>query len=172
MIHDELARSTGHTTTVADITVATVAVRPVVGFLLGLVFLAVTLGSSAAAAQGLPVCSWPMETTGTGPSNIAYPDTNATYWTMPFDASRWKELIITGTYPEARFMSFITYDAKGAAVDSLVDVAINPDRHSTNPFTPRPSGRREQTEGIPSGRRTPSRSAETGRRQKAAITSA
>jgi len=88
MIHYELARSTGHTTTVADNAVATVAVRPVVGFLLGLVFLGVTLSTSAAAAQGIPACSWPLETTGTGPTNVAYPDTDATYWTMPFDASR------------------------------------------------------------------------------------
>ena len=88
MMHYELARSTGRTATVADSTVATVAVHPVVGFLLGLVFLAVTLGPSAAAAQGLPVCSWPLETTGTGPSNVAYPDTDATYWTMPFDTKR------------------------------------------------------------------------------------
>ena len=150
MIHYELARSTGHTTTVADNAVATVAVRPVVGFLLGLVFLGVTLSTSAAAAQGIPACSWPLETTGTGPTNVAYPDTDATYLPMPFDASRWKKLIITGTYPEARFMSFITYDAKGAAVDSLVDVAINPDRHSKNPFRRGRAGdghRREHTFG-------------------------
>jgi hypothetical protein len=55
---------------------------------------------------------------------------------MSFDASRWRTLIIKGTYPEARFMSFITYDTKAAVVDSLVDFAIKPDRHSTNPFTP------------------------------------
>ena len=140
MISCELARSAGRTTTVADITEATVAVRPVVGLLLGLLFLVVTLSPSAAVAQGLPVCSWPLETTGTGATNIAYPDTDATYWTMPFDASRWRALIITGTYPAARFLSFVTYDAKGAAVDSLVDVAIKPDLHSKNPFRPGQAG--------------------------------
>jgi hypothetical protein len=46
----ELVRSTGCTATVADITEATVTVRPVVGFLLGLVFPAATLGPSAARA--------------------------------------------------------------------------------------------------------------------------
>ena len=86
-------------------TLAMLAVGSVIGFLLGLVYLAVMLGPGAAAAQGVPVCSWPLETTGTGPSNVAYPDTNATYWTMPFDSNRWKELVITGAYPEARFFS-------------------------------------------------------------------
>ena len=145
------------------------AVRPVVGFLLGLVLLAATLGASAAAAQGLPVCSWPIETTGTGPSNIAYPDTNATYWTMPFDASRWQALIIKGTYPEARFMSFVTYDAKEAVVDSLVDSPSSPiaTARTRSGRAGRATGAHR---GIPLGRRTPSRSAETGRRQKAAIT--
>ena len=75
MIHYELTRSTGHTTTVADSPVTTVAGRSVVGFWLGLVLLAVTLGPSVAAAQGLPVCSWPLETTGTGRTNVFFPDT-------------------------------------------------------------------------------------------------
>jgi hypothetical protein len=108
-------RSTGRTAMGTDITVATVAVRPGGGFWLGLALLAATWGTSVAVAQGLPVCSWPIETTGTGFSNIAYPDINATYWTMPFDASRWQALRITGTYPEGRFMSFMTYDARGGS---------------------------------------------------------
>jgi len=59
----------------------------------------------SAVAQVLPVCSWPLESTGSGITNVAYPDTNATYWTMPFDSVRWKSIIITGQYPEARFFS-------------------------------------------------------------------
>jgi hypothetical protein len=72
--------------------------------------------------------------------NVAYPDTDATYWTIPFDTSCWQALIITGTYPAARFLCFVTYDAQGAAVDSLVDFAIKPDLHSVNPFTPGQAG--------------------------------
>ena len=90
-----------------------------------------------AAAQALPVCSWPLETTGQGITNVAYPDTNATYWTMPFDSTRWKSIIITGRYPQARFFSFVSYDAKGSVVadhGSLNDVDINPDTGDTNPF--------------------------------------
>jgi hypothetical protein len=91
---------------------------------------------AARALPSLPSCSWPIETTGTGLSNVAYPDTDATYWTMPFDTSRWKALVIAGTYPEARFFSFTSYDTKGSLVDGIVDVDIKPDRHSRNPFKP------------------------------------
>ena len=91
---------------------------------------------AALAVPSVPSCSWPMETTGTGASNVAYPDTDATYWTMPFDSSKWRSLSIAGTYPEARFFSFTTYDAKGALVDGIVDVDIKPDPGSRNPFNP------------------------------------
>jgi hypothetical protein len=90
-----------------------------------------------AAAQALPVCSWPLETTGKGVSNVAYPDTNATYWTMPFDSARWESIVITGTYPQARFFSIVSYNASGSVVEdqgSLNDVDINPDPGYTNPF--------------------------------------
>ncbi|HSU30829.1 MAG TPA: hypothetical protein VLJ11_06310 [Bryobacteraceae bacterium] len=92
---------------------------------------------SSSTAQALPVCSWPLETTGSGISNVAYPDTNATYWTMPFDSARWQSIVITGVYPQARFFSFVSYDAKGSVVEdhsALNDVDINPDAGSTNPF--------------------------------------
>jgi hypothetical protein len=93
---------------------------------------------SPAVAQDLPACSWPLETTGSGITNVAYPDTNATYWTMPFDANRWKTVTVTGTYPESRFFSFVSYVAKGAVADggdaAVNDVDINPDAGSTNPF--------------------------------------
>jgi len=41
------------------------AIRFTVGLLLGLVLFAATLGPSAALAEALPTCSWPLETTGT-----------------------------------------------------------------------------------------------------------
>ena len=87
-----------------------------------------------ATAQSFP-CSWPVETTGTGITNVAYPDTNSTYWTMPFDSTRWKMIIISGTYPEARYFSFIPY-SHGAVVSNqaLNDVDIDPAQGSTNPF--------------------------------------
>jgi hypothetical protein len=33
-----------------------------------------------------PVCSWAFESNGRGITNIATPDTHATYWVMPFDS--------------------------------------------------------------------------------------
>jgi hypothetical protein len=90
----------------------------------------------SAAAVDVPSCSWPLETTGMGLTNVAYPDTSATYWTMPFDADRWTEIVITGMYPEARFFSFTTYDATGNAFDSIVDVDIQANVGSCNPFKP------------------------------------
>jgi hypothetical protein len=104
---------------------------------------AMTLGNVATSAQALP-CSWPLETTGSGISNVAYPDTNATYWTMPFNSERWQSIVIKGTYPQARFFSFISYVAKGSVVDndngSLIDKDIRPDDGSTNPFVTTENG--------------------------------
>ena len=100
----------------------------------------------SASAQLLPPCSWPLKTDGTGITNVAYPDTNATYWTMPFDATRWKSIVITGTYPRARFFSFVSYVANGSVVSdngSLIDKDINPDSGNSNPF------RRGAIEGEP-----------------------
>jgi hypothetical protein len=100
-------------------------------------FAGIALMHSSISAQVLPVCSWPLETTGSGITNVAYPDTNATYWTMPFDSDRWHSIVIKGTYAKARFFSFVSYVAQGSVVannGSLNDVDIDPDPGSTNPF--------------------------------------
>jgi len=46
---------------------------------------------------------------------------------MPFDSTRWKLIVISGTYPEARYFSFIAY-SRGTVVNNqaLNDVAIDP----------------------------------------------
>jgi len=89
---------------------------------------------SKAAAPLLPVCSWPFEVTGQGLTNVATPDTNATYWVMPLDTSQWQALVVHGQYPEARFFNVSTYTATGALVDTMIDADIIPDPGSTNPF--------------------------------------
>ncbi len=103
---------------------------------------AVAVLQFSARAQVAPLCSWPLETTGSGITNVAYPDTNATYWTMPLDSERWKSVVISGTYAQARFFSFTSYVAKGSVADngSLYDVDIKPDAGSTNPFVTTESG--------------------------------
>jgi hypothetical protein len=103
--------------------------------------LALLLGSAASSvAQSLTLpCSWPVESTGSGITNVAFPDTDATYWVMPVDTTRWTAMTVTGEYPQSRFFSFVTYFQTGGAVDSIVDANIAPDSGSTNPFQPGPA---------------------------------
>lgn len=94
----------------------------------------------AAPVDAAPVeCGWPLETTGVGATNVAYPDTDATYWTMPFDSTTSAEMRITGQFPAARFMSFTAYDAEGGDAVALIDEDIVP-ASGSNPFTPEGAG--------------------------------
>jgi hypothetical protein len=83
-------------------------------------------------------CAWPLEITGSGPTNVFYPDTNATYWVMPVDTSAWQSLTATGRYTDSRFFSFTTYynlsHPSPKVVDNIIDADIAPDRGSVNPF--------------------------------------
>jgi hypothetical protein len=92
---------------------------------------------NVARGQSLPLCSWPFEVTGRGLTNVATPDTNATYWVMPLDTQRWKTVTINGEYPEARFFNYTVYEADGTLVDSRIDSSIAPDPGSENPFAVR-----------------------------------
>ncbi|HKP67307.1 MAG TPA: hypothetical protein VJX31_11820 [Casimicrobiaceae bacterium] len=94
----------------------------------------VAFDSAAAPRVDPTLCAWPVETAGTGLTNVAYPDKNATYWTMPLDRSRWQSMTIKGTFPRARFFSFVSYTSHGVAHDSIVDNEIVPDAGSHNPF--------------------------------------
>jgi hypothetical protein len=104
-----------------------------------LMALAVPLCSSMPCnAQASPTvpCSWPVVVTGQGKTNAFNPDTNATYWLMPIDTTQWKQMIVTGEYPTARFFSFTTYFQRGGTVDYIIDRNLAPDPGSTNPFQP------------------------------------
>ena len=81
-------------------------------------------------------CAWPGEVTGSGPTNVFYPDTNATYWVMPVDTSTWQSLTATGLYTESRFFSFTTYAnlQHSEVVDNIIDADIAPGSGSANPF--------------------------------------
>jgi hypothetical protein len=103
------------------------------------VFALLSLLHTKASAQSLPSCSWRLETDGSGLTNVAYPDTNATYWTMPVDTTQWKQVIVQGQYPQARFFSFTSYVAEGAAAGAILDIDIDPDAGSSNPFRRVPS---------------------------------
>jgi hypothetical protein len=98
------------------------------------------LSCVSASAQSLPSCAWRLETDGSGITNVAFPDTNATYWTMPVDTTQWKQVIVQGQYPQSRFFSITTYVAEGASVDAIHDANIAPDAGSSNPFRRQSSG--------------------------------
>lgn len=96
--------------------------------------LAVSAGLTATVAYDSPTCFWGRPT-DPNVINIAYPDKGATYWaarslTVPPGA----EIVLHGTYPHARYMSFNVYDQEAAPADALADVEIAPDVGSTNPF--------------------------------------
>jgi hypothetical protein len=121
---------------------------------LGLVWISMMLEISAAnaAAPLVPACGWPFEATGTGITNIATPDTNATYWITPLDTGHWAKMVIKGTYPQARFFNFTTYSAKGTLLSTVFDANIVPDAGSTDPFaTEQASGTHSYTVTVGSG---------------------
>lgn len=92
-----------------------------------------------------PYCSWWVETSTTS-TNIAYPDTNAAYWTTPFAVGQ-DSIRIDGNFINARYFSFQVYDSNGQLVQipgangvmstsasTLTDFEIEPNNGSTNPF--------------------------------------
>jgi hypothetical protein len=118
------------------------------------VFATVSISHANAGAQSLPSCAWRIQIDGTGITNIAYPDTDATYWVTPVDTAQWKQVILQGQYPEARFFSFTTYIAQGPAADAILDINIAPDAGSSNPFLRGSSGQQHNytvNVGGPSG---------------------
>ncbi len=69
----------------------------------------------------------------------AYPEWNSIYWSYTFRKwqSPYKKLTLTGIFPHARYMSFVLYNIKdGNPVDQLLDVDIQPDEGSVNPYLP------------------------------------
>jgi hypothetical protein len=100
---------------------------------------AIAASPTLAAADEPEACAWPFVGTPEGLGNILWPDNASRYPFMLFD-SDWKEMTITGDYPEARYMSYTIYywtnfetDEVG---DHLFDAQIIPDRGSVNPFGP------------------------------------
>lgn len=97
--------------------------------------------NAANAAPGVfPFCSWWLETTPTT-MNVAYPDTEATYWTTPFIAKPGLQLTIKGQYPQARYFSLTIYDntfgyftTTEGVTSGIADFRINPDGGSVNPW--------------------------------------
>ena len=71
--------------------------------------------------------------------NVAFPDTNATYWLSRFVVEPGTQLVVTGSFPKARYFSFHTYHPGGVPLDSLYDAQIRPDAGARNPYVGRTS---------------------------------
>ena len=113
----------------------------------GLALVAVTLGvlavptaaGAAASAPGAPSCAWPLETT---PStvNVAFPDSDAVYWTTPFTVEDGLQVTVAGSYADARYTSLTVYDddrspfSTNGVASSLPDYLTAPDPGSVNPW--------------------------------------
>lgn len=86
---------------------------------------------AASLSNASLACAWPIESTPTK-ANVAYPDSNATYWTTPYVATDGMTITLTGNYPTARFFSVDAYASNAQTftrngVDSaLSDFQINP----------------------------------------------
>ena len=85
------------------------------------------------------VCAWPIETTPEK-TNVAYPDSNATYWTMPFFVESGLEITIKGRFPSARYFGIDVYGndslsfVRNDVPSTLPDFEIDPDANGTNPW--------------------------------------
>lgn len=66
-------------------------------------------------------------------NNVIWPETNAMFWATPYILFPGSELVVTGSFPEGRYMSIKTYGF-GTVIDSLNDQQISPDEGSENPF--------------------------------------
>jgi hypothetical protein len=104
-------------------------------------------GRSPGAVASQPTgCAWGVRTTPYT-KNVAFPDTNAVYWTTSFRYEPGLIITIEGDFPSARYMSFNVYNTAGASVStrdpadpstiiksSLADFKIEPVTPGTNPF--------------------------------------
>jgi hypothetical protein len=103
--------------------------------------IAASTAATAAPSSAPPsplTCSW---AAGSDPdaANVAFPDTNATYWLARFTVEPGTRLVINGSYPKARYFSFHVYHPGGVPLDSLYDAQIRPDKGSANPYAGKPA---------------------------------
>jgi hypothetical protein len=90
-------------------------------------------GTPSTTDAGDGLCAWATRADDET-LNIAYPDAAATYWGLAYDLAPGETLELHGSFPAARYASFITYHPTGGAIDVLTDRDIEPDPGSENPF--------------------------------------
>ncbi len=93
-------------------------------------------GSGLAGAQE---CAWPREVDAYS-ANALIPDTAATYWINFFPMAPGLRIVLSGSFPDARYASLQAYTSIGAPFtrngvgSTLTDYAITPDPGSVNPW--------------------------------------
>jgi hypothetical protein len=102
-------------------------------------------GAVAEAPTTFPFCSWWAEITA-NTVNVAFPDSNAAYWTTPFAVTNdLTAIIVEGQYVDGRYFSLTAYNNSGGTYtcpnsagesqgSELTDFEIAPDQGSENPF--------------------------------------
>jgi len=122
-----------------------------VAFVAGLAACAVVVPASSssgathriASASGQS-CAWPtasnLESSNAGTSNTGIPDSASIYWAQPIVAATATRIVISGTYPDARYASLSVYTPYGnpfttdGVSSSLPDYKIAPEHGNTNPW--------------------------------------
>lgn len=114
--------------------------------LIPLLLLVAATAAPSHAAPGV-LCSW---YTKTDPDtfNVAFPDASAVYWNTELNAVPGTRVVITGSFPDARYMSFHVYDAVTNTVAAIPDHRIEPDAGSVNPFRSVAEGPRRYTVNV------------------------
>jgi hypothetical protein len=92
----------------------------------------VTAACAAPPGAGVTGCAWSYNSEPT--SLPAFPDTDATYFRLDHLLGPQQSIEVTGTFPHARYLSFVTYRLDGNAVDSIHDAELTPEPGSDNPF--------------------------------------
>lgn len=110
-------------------------------------------GASATGPSQPPAplsCAWPTML-GVRASNVAAPDSAATYWLQPITANADTRIVVTGRFADARYISLSVYTPSlgpfttNGVGSTLTDYRIAPDRGSRNPW---------QRQAAPGGRFT------------------
>jgi len=114
-----------------------VQVRLLLAAALAVVALLIPVATSAATTSAASLtspygCSW-LAYSDPNVFNIAFPDQNATYWATVLPNIPTAGLTITGSYPDARYFSFVAYDPLLRPVGGLHDSQITPST-GVNPY--------------------------------------
>ncbi|WP_405021672.1 hypothetical protein OHV05_36735 (plasmid) [Kitasatospora sp. NBC_00070] len=83
-------------------------------------------------------CAWPI-LTDAATLNVAFPDSNSSYWVMPYNFTPGMKITVKGDYSPVRFFSLTAYQSDFSPVTGgssmLQDAALAADNGAGNPFT-------------------------------------